>query len=158
MSEGEPQWTVSLNANRSTSSWSNFLQINSTDSGWLTLDVFPQILVPRNIHQLERQQLALRSQEDLIHQSAQRVQPQAPVLTRTSWPLRSRRKYLRARNIDIISRKCMCQEKWCPLHRPYMKWPSMTTVCVCVCVWICKLWQIQWLVFLLCGPSSGAES
>lgn len=50
---------------------------------WAAVPVSTVCLPPRNMHHLERQQLALRPKEDLIHQSAQRVQPQAPVLSRT---------------------------------------------------------------------------
>ncbi len=40
------------------------------------------------------------------------------------WPLRSARKFLRARNTANISRWLMCHERWWSFHRPWLERPS----------------------------------
>ncbi len=44
--------------------------------------------------------------------------------TSTWWPLRSARKFFRARNTANISRRLMCHERWWSFHRPWLEHPS----------------------------------
>ncbi len=47
--------------------------------------------------------------------------------TSTWWPLRSARKFLRARNTANISRQLLCHERWWFFHIPWLEHPSIIT-------------------------------